>query len=425
MNILVVGGGSWDDTTSLGNTFSNIFSGWKDVILHNLYFRETAPNNSVCKDYFRITTKEILMKYWTPQKIGMAFQTTGECSKREDRNGAKEKKAISMIHRFGLNAIYELEDQLWYSRKWINEELDRFIDRVNPDIIFSFAAGNSYMWLPIEYIKMRTGAKLVLLVADDLHTTYRLNNDRHHMRMRKDLDQLMGLADRVYGISEEMCAYYQKLYGIVATPLYKGCLFENRPISQVHTPIKIVYAGNLLFGRLETLIVLVDCLERLNTDGVRATLDVYSGTIITEEEEKRINRGFSARFHGEITYQEVKQKMAEADVVLHVESFEDEQIKRVRYSFSTKIIDCLQSGSVMLAIGPKGISSIEYPRKIPGAVVIDDLQEIYDQVYELVSEGKRLVDRAGQIRTYALDRHDIVQVRKELQKDFHSICGAG
>lgn len=423
MNILVVGGGSWDDTTSLGNTFSNLFSGWGDVNFHNLYFRETAPNNSVCRDYFRITTKEILMKYLTRRKIGMAFQTTGECKKHEDRNGAKEKKAISIIHRFGLNAIYELEDKLWYSRKWINEELDQFIDRVKPDIIFSFAAGNSYMWLPIEYIKMRTGAKLILLVADDLHTTYRLNNDRHHLRMRKDLDQLIGLADRIYGISEEMCAYYQKLYGIAATPLYKGCLFENQPMSQVHTPIKFVYAGNLLFGRLETLIALVDCLERLNAGGMRVTLDIYSGTIITDEQEKKINRGFSARFHGEIAYQEVKQKMAEADVVLHVESFEEEQIKRIRYSFSTKIIDCLQSGSVMLAIGPKGISSIEYPRKIPGAVVIDDLQDIYDKVDELVSEGEHLVNRANQMRMFALDRHDITRVRKELQIEFHKVCG--
>lgn len=422
MNILVVGGGSWDDTSSLGNTFSNLFSGWKDVNFYNLYFRETAPNNSVCKDYFRITTKEILMKFLTPHKIGEAFQITGECRKSEDRNGEKEKKAISIIHRFGLNAIYELEDQLWYSRKWINEELDRFIDRVNPDVIFSFAAGNSYMWLPIEYIKKRTGAKLILLVADDLHTSYRLNNDRHHRRMRRDLDRLMGLADRVYGISEEMSAYYQKLYGMAVSPLYKGCSFENQPMAQVNTPLKLVYAGNLLFGRLETLAALADCLEQLNMDGIRVTLDIYSATIITEEQSKKINREGYCYFRGGISYLEVKQKMAEADIVLHVESFEEEQIKRVRYSFSTKIIDCLQSGSVMLAIGPKGISSIEYPKRIPGAVVIDDLQDIYDKLSELVSEGENLIKRAEQIRNFALEKHDIVQVRKELQMEFSSIC---
>lgn len=418
MNILVVGGGSWDDTNSMGNTFSNLFSGWKNVTFYNFYSRELMPNNSVCKNYYRATTKELLKKFFAPKTIGGAFQTDGKALIREDTQGAKESRAISIIHRYGLDSVYELEDRLWHRKKWINGNLDAFIDQAKPDVIFAFAVGTCYEVLPIEYIKEKTGAKLILLVADDMHTTYRLRNNRHYLRLRKQLDRMMAMADRVYGISEEVCAHYNRIYGVNATTLYKGCTFENQPMKKTHQPLKLVYAGNLLFGRMDTLVSLAKCLEELNRDRVCATLDIYSGTIITDDQCRELNRGESSRFCGGISYDQVKEKLAEADIVLHVESFEEECIHRVQYSFSTKIIDCLQSGSVLMAIGPKGISSIEYPRRIPGAVVIDDLQDMKTVLKELLAEEDKLIKRAKEIREFALEHHDIEGVRNRLQKEF-------
>ena len=113
--------------------------------------------------------------------------------------------------------------------------------------------------------------------------------------------------------------------------------------------------------------------------------------------------------------------MSEADVVLHVESFDANQMKRVQYSFSTKITDCLQSGNVLLAIGPAGISSIEYPRRVPGAMVIDDLHDLYDRLHILLSDEKDLVNRAKQIREYALDKHSVESVINKLRADFEHI----
>lgn len=424
MNVLVIGGGSWDDTTSLGNTFSNLFYGWEDVKFYNLYFRDTLPNNCVCEEYFRITTKEILKKFLKPRKIGQYFQYSQPDIHQNDERGEKEKRAISLIHRYGLKCIYDLEDFLWNSKKWQNANLDKFIEMVNPDIIFSFAAGNNYITLPIEYIKAKTNAKVVLFIADDMHTTYRLDNNSHHRKLRDGFDKLMLMADKVYGISQEMCDYYKHLYGVDVSLLHKGCCFENQPKKAVNKPLKLVYAGNLLFGRLETLISLVDCLERLYDHGIAASLDIYSTTIITEEQTRMLNRKNVSHFHGGISYSEVRKRMADADVVLHVESFDQEQIKQVRYSFSTKIIDCLQSGSVMLAIGPEGISSIEYPRQIPGAIVVDDLSKLFDILFECFSKEDEMIGRATQIRDFALKNHSIESVRNSLSHSFKLLCGS-
>lgn len=421
MNILVVGGGSWDDTTSLGNTFSNFFSGWENVNIYNLYFREVRPNNSVCKNYFRITTKEILKKFLVSHKIGEAFQIVDNQIENSNKRGENETKAISLIHRYHLSLIYDVEDWLWASKKWINQKLDDFIAQVNPDIIFSFAAGNNYIVFPIEYIKAKTSAKLVLFIADDMYTTYRLQKKPHDLRLRKGLDRLFSLADRVYGISEEMCEFYQTLYNVKVDLLRKGCSFENQPKSRIGTPIKLVYAGNLLFGRIGTLKALINCLEKLKTVGIDAMIDIYSPTLLSETQQCEISRAGISSFFGGVSYSQVKRYMADADIVLHVESFEADQMNRVRYSFSTKIIDCLQSGSVMLAIGPSGISSIEYPRRIPGAVVIDELDKMYDTLVDLFFDKDGLIKKAQETRTYAVVNHDVERVRSKLCEEFRQV----
>ena len=265
---------------------------------------------------------------------------------------------------------------------------------------------------------------MVLFVADDMYTAYRMSNNSHHKRMRKDFDRLIRMADKVYGITEEMCTYYKELYSIPVTTLYKGCSFETSPKQHVNDPVRFVYAGNLLYGRDQTLCLVVDALEQINKNGTKAILDIYSGTILSDDLLQRLNRKNTSVFHGQTSYEDVKKQMANADVTMHVESFDETQIKMVRYSFSTKIIDCLQSGSVMLAIGPRGQSSIEYSQTVPGAIVIDNIDNVFEKLQKMLEGKNDLVDRARLIREFAVARHDIDGVRRRLRNDFKAILHA-
>jgi hypothetical protein len=113
--------------------------------------------------------------------------------------------------------------------------------------------------------------------------------------------------------------------------------------------------------------------------------------------------------------------MRQADIVLHVESFNPVQIKNVRLSFSTKIIDCLQSGSCMMVIVPKGIASVEYPRKIEGAVVVDDLSMLGDTLKKIVLQPEQLAVRARRIHEFAQKNHQIDAVRSKLANDLKTL----
>ena len=52
--------------------------------------------------------------------------------------------------------------------------------------------------------------------------------------------------------------------------------------------------------------------------------------------------------------------MKQSKVVLHVESDNLRCQKETQFSLSTKIADCLMSGTPLLAFGPRNIASIDY-----------------------------------------------------------------
>lgn len=55
----------------------------------------------------------------------------------------------------------------------------------------------------------------------------------------------------------------------------------------------------------------------------------------------------------------------------------------MKHSFSTKITDCMQSGSVLFSIGAKGLASIDISSEIPGTFVAHSYNEIGDVVKKI------------------------------------------
>lgn len=88
-----------------------------------------------------------------------------------------------------------------------------------------------------------------------------------------------------------------------------------------------------------------------------------------------------------------------------MESFEEVEMQKTKYSFSTKIIDYLQSGSVILAIGPKDISSMRYLSNIPGVVSINDVNDLIFVLKEMIENSGYFIQRAYDIRDYAQRHH--------------------
>ncbi len=417
MRILVFSQAAWNTANAFGNTVANWFDGWIDVHFFHFYARQQKPNTSIVEKYYNVSAVEILKKTLSGKPAGREFdasEVSVDCLDTEMNN---EQKQIARLHKAKNEFVYWGMEQVWRSKKWINSSFDKFIDEADPDIIFAFATDQYIIEPAIKHIKKKKpSVKVVLWIADDILTEIEQYAWYRRGYLRKEIDYCIKVSDKLYGASIEMCKKYSQIYGKEVEPLYKGCSFDKPCKKENNTPLRLVYAGNLLYGRNETLTEVIKALRIINKDKRRAVLEVYSNTSIDEGEKNSWYDGSIAFYMGVRPYEEIKEIMNEADIVLHVESFEEEQKKAVKYSFSTKIIDCLQSGSVILGIGPSGIASVEYVRKIDGAFVIDAKEKIEEGIQQIISSD--LIVNANYIRKFAIKNHDIRTVKNRLRKNF-------
>lgn len=427
MNILVIVS-SWNDQNAVGNTYSNWFGGneWSDDQFACICTRLQKPSNSVCKLYYRFTDIEILKKYLCSHKIGHSF--IWDCTEplhANDSDVTNERRLVESLHRKPNHFIYYVQEKLRLQGKWVNQNLIDFLKEFKPDIIFTTANGICMPKDFVQYIRMYTQAQIVLYISDDMLGKYKTFPWYRRRAQIRGFEYAIESADLIFGASKLLCEEYQKQFDVQITPLYKGCEITQPIKKKTNSIVRFVYAGNLFYGRADTLAVLASAIEQLNQTGMQATLEIYTGTTVSPEIEKKLNLGNSSRIMGLKPYSEIKEIQNQADIILHVESFDQEQIDYVHYSFSTKIMDCLQSGSGIWAIGPSGIASIEYFRNIPGARVTCNLAQLPKTVEEILLNKESLLTAALQSRNFAIEKHDIHTVRAELKQAFSQLLKEG
>lgn len=425
MKILFVSQAAWDDKNSVGNTLSNWFEGdlWKNDEFLHFYTRKQNPNNRINATYYNLSAIDIIkgiLKFKIRGKVFSNLNKNFEIIETSQLN--KEINQVDKLHSATnkKDFIYFLHEQVWNSKIWFNKSFKKFLDK--PDILFCFAT-NQYILLPIvKYLKKHTNCKIVLFIADDVYGA--IDNVAWYRQcyLRKEFEKCIEYSDKLYAVSEEMCELYEQRFNKPVEVLYKGCDLSIELKGFLNEPIKIVYAGNLYYGRDDTLAELAKTLEKINSTKTVAKLEIYTGATITPQIEKKLNIDGSSKIMGRRPYDEIKEIMKNADIVLHVESFEEKQKELVKYSFSTKIIDCLQSGNVVLGIGPSNIASIEYLKKVDGAFVIDDMDNIFDSISKILNKKNILNENAQKTRDFAKENHELTVVRKKLREDLTTMC---
>lgn len=425
MRILVFSKAPWDVSNNLGNTLSNWFSGWKEDVFFHITTRYGIFNNNVCNDYFIVSEGDMLRNYYRPESIGsrvdssrLSVVKSNEALHRK-RNMGIQGIILSVMHRYPLASIYYLSMFLWNSGKWKNAKFRQFITDSNPDVFFAFL-DDFYMLLPIIREVMKyTKARIVIYAADDTYNRRALGflNNRFWKKNRALFEQTIRLADKLYGASPKLCDEYSRSFDVSVDPLYKGVRIDNRATRPFSPVVKIVYAGNLFYGRERVLMQVVEVLDNLYLQGFLSTFDVYCASELRWKNRKRMSTSKVARWMGGRHYDEIVEANSHASIVLHIESSEEQDIQMTRLSFSTKIIDALQSGACLLAYGPKDIASMEYIESIPGAIVVDDQMSLASALKHLISNPIEIANRARSSTAFAKEHHSVQNVHAQLRSD--------
>ena len=369
MNILVISYEAWRNTNNGGNVLSNIFCAFDDVDIAQIYCSGDMPQNNICRKYYQISESLLL----TSAK-GRRLEEKDYSADDADQTAVIENKINSKIPGVIKNASQLARELMWTVFNWKTKELDAFIREFKPDLIFAPCYYYYHVSKVALYAESIADCPVISYISDD---NYSLKNICFYpsfwinrLITRKWIRKLFSASSLIYTMTELQKTEYEQYFGRPMKILCKSAEFNKEPKKEAGNPLRLIYAGGLYLNRWKMLAALSDALAEINGQQIKAQLHIYSGTELAPRIVQKINDGKNAFFHGQISYQELHDRYRESDIAVFVESFDLKNRLTTRLSFSTKIIDCLNSGCAVLAIGPEDQGGMSYLKKNDAAICV-------------------------------------------------------
>lgn len=422
MKILIISMETWRSDTNGGNVLTNIFTGF-DAKFAQIYCSSGEPDNKICSDYFQMTDAMAIRNITKKESMGIAFSDIEE----PNENCMKMDTTISSVKRVGnFEFLRVAREIVWELSDYKNDQLKKFVIDFDPDIIFAPCYGVSYMLSLTCYIVKITKKPVISYISDD---SYSLRQFRfspifwlNRFVIRRKIRQTWKYYDLIYTMTSTQRDMMNKL-GKPMKILCKSGTF-NRDLSNkcINKPIRLIYAGGIYLNRWKTLIALVDAIKRINSDQVRFVLDIYTGNALPKRAKSLLNDGKNSFVHSVISYEQLMDKYDQSDIALHVEAFDLKNRLNVRMSFSTKIVDCLDSGCAVMAICDAKQGGYAYLKENDAAICVDSLKGIEDALKKIQKYPEIIQKYRKKAMQCGRRNHLQENIRENLKHDFEIIA---
>lgn len=423
MRILVVSCSPWRNDNNIGNTYTNIFRGIEDVEIAHICCGGGTPDTDFVKYHLHISERNILKNLIYPRHKCCRMIST----QSEDRKvPAKRSKIYDFMRTHRLQFFFLLRDLIWIFKNWICDDLKNFVDDFNPDLIFAQFLDRSYLNEMLLFLKDYTKVPLVVYAWDDVYTLKQFSLSPYfwlnRFLQRRKLRKIAKLCSQLYVISEKQKIEYSKAFGRSCKILYKGFDFIKQPPYEIkNQPLKLVFSGNIGTGRYKTLGLIGSALHEINKDKVRAVLYIYTATPFNHRMKRALDYPESVRIMDFVSSEEIAMIQKEADILIHVESFDLKQRLKVRLSFSTKLVDYFYSGRCIFAVGCREVASMDYLSKNKGAVIAFKKSEIFYKLHRLINSPNTIKKYAKRSWECGQKNHQRKLIQNTLQKDLENV----
>lgn len=417
MRILILSKEAWREEQNGGNVLSNMFNGF-DAEFAQIYCNECLPNNNICTNYYQFTDKEMLRSIFTKHKAGKKlrffYTPTDTVASAESFSGGKKWFK-------GLLPI--LREMVWSLGKWNQKEIEKYVKEFNPDIVFAPCYGSHYMHKLTRLVSRVTDAKIISYISDDHYS----NNQIHfapwywinHYFLRKHTRDVFSRYSLVYTMTQEQKEQCEKDFGANMKILRKIGDFESKYLkTKVNNPIRIVYAGGIYLNRWRTLKALADAIKNIDPTGNTFKLDIYTNNQLTQKMKSALDDKLVSTIHPVVSLEKLKDIYHQSDIALHCESFDLFNRQKVRMSFSTKIVDCLDSGCAVMAICDSKQAGLTYLRDNDAAICISSLNDISKELMKVKSNPELIMEYQHKAFKLGRKNHNKSIVQKSILQDF-------
>lgn len=427
MRILVLSTDLWDDISNGNNIQSNWFTGF-DAEFANIYLVPGKPNNQICKRYFQVTDA-MMAKSFMGRKAGYAFTwnpSEFDASKESSTNVEQENVGLYKKLRAHTGEWLRLaRDILWAYGRYDKKAMKAFIDDFQPDIVFCPHLFSIKSRRIERIIHKMTDAPMIAF-SGDAEASLNVISYNPLFWCRRLRDHLMYPAfvkkfAYYFTFSPRWCEMVTKKYGVPSEPLYKcidGTPFEEKPVNDV---IRLVYAGSLYCNRWKTLSVIGDAMKVINKDGKKMEMYVYSQSSLNEEQKAALSEEKYIHFMGCVSPAELPRIYKEADIALHVESFDKKFMLETEHSFSTKLTDLMMSTCAILAICWDQNSGYNYVKTNDAAICLSSYDEVLPKLQEIVQDTSIITTYARKAAECGLYNHNREKIHAQMLNVFEKV----
>lgn len=432
MRILIISAEVWQENTNGGNVLTNIFSDI-DAEFAQIYCNPGKPINSICKLYYQMTDSMVIHSFLSHKPIGKIIRfkeyPTGmeNSENNSDAPVLPNLKWYSFFHKHRLSIFYTLRHILWNLSNWKNDNLRMFIDDFQPDIIFAPCYGDKFMLRMTRFIAQYTGKRVISYISDDSYTLKQFSLSPFYWLnrfvVRYELRKTFLFYSLTYTMTELQKRQCERDFHANMKILRKSASFSDIPLkSVVQLPIKLVYAGGIYLNRWKTLKHVADAIRKINRDGVKMELHIYTGNEKTANISKALNDCVNSFIHGSVSQAQLAKVYHNSDIALHVESYDLKNRLAVRYSFSTKIVDCLSSGCAVMAICDSKQSGYCYLKENNAAICVDSVRKVGTALESIATNSNVIITYAENARRCCIENHNQNDTRKMVEQDFVRWC---
>lgn len=394
--VLAISLSTWRKDSGI-HTQTDLFKFWESEQVAQIYLKSDLPNTPVCTRFFQIAENAIIKSVIDRKPVGREVQNGAELDEKQQKAAAAEKKLYAKAHKEKSWFFTCVRELVWACANWKTKALDEFVKDVDADVYFVPIYPVAYTgWLQWYVIK-KYHKPYVCYLADDNYSYQSCGKNPwawvHRWLLRRIVRKLATNCTEMFTITRTEGVETDRDFGTHSVVLTKGIdysklTFDNR---RPHKPIKMVYTGNLLIGRAASLVEISKALAKINKDGLKVTLDIYTPTMLDHETTKMLNINGCMK-HAPVPKEQVAQIQKDADIVVFVESLEKDHRYDARLSFSTKLTDYFASGKCIFAIGDKIIAPIQYLEEYDCAVVSTEYSEVERQLRKLIDNPEQITE---------------------------------
>lgn len=390
---------------STSRAFDAYFHYWEKENIAQIFSNTKKPCKGHCATLFQITDHRIL-RNWMGKKeeTGIIFKYEDLEEEWKDTDLEVGSVKAEAAYRFGgkhTPLTHLLRGILWRKRFWCTDKLNKWLDEFKPECVF-LAFSDDYFILQIAmYVAEKYRIPIVSCVGDDYYFNLTKTCNPLYYVYKYSYRHLVNKLFRWHGsaiyISDKIRDKYNKEFGLNGETVYLTSTIRRKEFQYINkeSPV-ITYFGNIQMGRNNSLNDIGFALGEINSNYI---LEVYSN------EKNELYYGVfqnnpNIKFMGSVPYEQVQKRMAESDVTVIVEGFEEQDINLSRYSLSTKAADALASGVSILTYGSLESGIIEYMKSTNASMVCTSQPKLKNCIDELFNDKemqKKFYEKAIQV----------------------------